>query len=367
MVNKHFKMSFENVRNVIVFAYADGLIDEEEFLILYEEYQSTNLAYPYWDYDRFSLDNLDASECITEFRVSKQDIPVLARLLQVPQRFKCSQGTVCSGIEGLCLLLKRLAYPCRYSDLIHRFGRPVPELCMLYNVVLDWVYDNHGYRLTSWNQPFLSPRSLEQYVQAIRRKGSPLYNCFGFIDGTVRQISRPEENQRVVYNGHKRVHSLKFQSIAIPKGLIANLYGPVEGRRHDAGMLADSNLLPALQRHAIDTAGNPLCVYGDLGYPLRPQLMCPYRQADYPIFTQDMKAFNTAMSEVRVSVEWLFGDIVNYFKFIDYKKNLKIGMSAVGKQYIVCAFLRNCLTCLYGNATSEFFDLEPPSLNAYLR
>ena len=30
-----------------------------------------------------------------------------------------------------------------------------------------------------------------------------------------------------MYNGHKRVHALKFQSIALPNGLIANMYGPV--------------------------------------------------------------------------------------------------------------------------------------------
>ena len=75
--------------------------------------------------------------------------------------------------------------------------------------------------------------------------------------------------------------------------------------------------------------------------------MCPYREGDYvgPL-TPEMRAFNTAMSRVRISVEWLFGDITNYFKFIDYKKNLKSGMSAVGKQYIVCALMRNALTCL---------------------
>ena len=48
--------------------------------------------------------------------------------------------------------------------------------------------------------------------------------------------------------------------------------------------------------------------------------MCPFREADVPVFTPEMKAFNTAMCEVRVSVEWLFGDIVEYFKFVDYKK-----------------------------------------------
>ena len=61
-------------------------------------------------------------------------------------------------------------------------------------------------------------------------------------------------------------------------------------------------------------------------------------------------------------MEWLFGDIINSFKFLDYNKNLKIGLSSVGKMYIVYALLRNAITCLYGNQTSEFFDLEPPLL-----
>ena len=41
------------------------------------------------------------------------------------------------------------------------------------------------------------------------------------------------------------------------------------------------------------------------------------------------------MSEVRVAVEWVFGDILNYFAFLDFKKDLKVGLSAVGKMYIV--------------------------------
>ena len=78
-----------------------------------------------------------------------------------------------------------------------------------------------------------------------------------------------------------------------------------------------------------------------------------------------MKLFNASMSACRISVEWLFGDVINYFKFLDYKKNLKIGMSSVGKMYVVCAILRNALTCLYGNQTSEYFQLEPPTLEEY--
>jgi len=78
-----------------------------------------------------------------------------------------------------------------------------------------------------------------------------------------------------------------------------------------------------------------------------------------------MVDFNKSMSAVRESVEWLFNDIATYFKFIDFKKNLKIGLSSVGQMYVVCALLRNALTCLYGNQTSTFFELDPPSLQEY--
>ena len=67
-----------------------------------------------------------------------------------------------------------------------------------------------------------------------------------------------------------------------------------------------------------------------------------------------MQNFNGSMSKVHSSVEWIFGDIINYFKFLDFKKDLKLNLSPIGKMYIVCAFLRNALTCLYGNTTSDF-------------
>lgn len=62
---------------------------------------------------------------------------------------------------------------------------------------------------------------------AVHDKGGALNNCFGFIDGTVRPICRPGEHQRIVYNGHKRVHAIKFQSVTLPNGIIAQLFGPV--------------------------------------------------------------------------------------------------------------------------------------------
>jgi hypothetical protein len=90
-----------------------------------------------------------------------------------------------------------------------------------------YIYDQHQHRITGWNQTILNPVKLEQYAAAISWKGAALKNCFGFIDGTVRSICRPGKNERIVYNGHKRVHAIKCQSVTLPSGMIAQMFGPV--------------------------------------------------------------------------------------------------------------------------------------------
>ena len=130
----------------------------------------------------------------------------------------------------------------------------------------------------------------------------------------------------------------------------------IEGKKHDSGMLDDSGLLTSLEQFAFSPTGQPMCISGDPAYSLRVHLQCLFRNG---ILTPQMTAYNKAMSAVRVSVEWLFGDIINFFKFTDFKKNLKVMLSSAGKLYIVCALLHNAMTCLYGNQTSTYFNLEP--------
>ena len=117
-------------------------------MVLYEMFQSKNPDFPYEDYSRFDLDEMDEAECKAEFRVQKRDLPALAEAFLIPQSFKIHQRSVADGMEGLCMLLKRLAYPCRYGDMVPRFGRPVPVISMVTNHVLDYIHDTHGHLLT---------------------------------------------------------------------------------------------------------------------------------------------------------------------------------------------------------------------------
>ena len=73
---------------------------------------------------------------------------------------------------------------------------------------------NHGLYIV------LQPPYLQSYVDAVAGKGAPLYNCFDYVGGT---IARKDT----------RVHGVKCQTVVLPNGLIINLEGQWEGRRHE--------------------------------------------------------------------------------------------------------------------------------------
>ncbi|KXJ10650.1 hypothetical protein AC249_AIPGENE23915 [Exaiptasia diaphana] len=151
-------------------------------------------------------------------------------------------------------------------------------------------------------------------------------------------------------------------SVTAPNGLIAHLFGPIEGKRHDAFMLGVSDLQQQLQR-ITKPNGDPYVVYGDPAYGISQNIISPYRGAHLTALQQQ---FNSEMSKARIIVEWVFGKIKQYFAYLDFKKNLKVLLQPVGKYYLVGALLTNCHTCLYGCVTSKYFDVEPPSLNCII-
>ena len=138
------------------------------------------------------------------------------------------------------MLFKRVSYPYKYSAIIPRFGRPVSVLSLTPNHTLDYIEENDGHLIAQWNKNILNPRALQSYANSISRRGAPLNNCFRLLDGTARTIFRPGHARRVVYNGHEMVHSLKFQSLASPNGLIGSIFVPVGRYKCKQIFLVDS-------------------------------------------------------------------------------------------------------------------------------
>ena len=54
----------------------NGILSDQEFVVLYDENRSKNLDLPYDEYGRFDLDEMAHSECVSEFREKKADSPI---------------------------------------------------------------------------------------------------------------------------------------------------------------------------------------------------------------------------------------------------------------------------------------------------
>ena len=58
-------VTFREIRDLLAVECFENVIDEDEFLLLYDLNISKHLDFPYDDYGRIDLDEMDDSECLT--------------------------------------------------------------------------------------------------------------------------------------------------------------------------------------------------------------------------------------------------------------------------------------------------------------
>ena len=58
-------MSFKHARDALVLCYDNGVIDDEEFYLLYDANRSKNPEFPYEEYGKFVLEDMEDAECKT--------------------------------------------------------------------------------------------------------------------------------------------------------------------------------------------------------------------------------------------------------------------------------------------------------------
>ena len=72
-------MSLKEAKKQLLYAFDDGLISDEECLLLYDLNRSTNLDYPYEQYPLFDLDDMQNDECLASLGSIKTTFPFWQR------------------------------------------------------------------------------------------------------------------------------------------------------------------------------------------------------------------------------------------------------------------------------------------------
>jgi hypothetical protein len=317
----------------------------------------------------FNINALSDLQCLQRYRFRRNDVGFIAGLipwengLDSEGKMRTSQKHyLVDPMESTAIMLRRLATPSRWIDVQIEFGKHRSALSEIFYHALELFYGEFGSALMNWPHGLVESRARD-YAKAVFDKGSPLDSIVGFIDGTAIEIARPSgARQRATYSGHKRRNCLKFQAVSAPDGLILHLFGPMEGRRHDMFMYNTSGIDQVLQNSLL-ISGRQYYLYGDVAYTLRPYLQTGFRGST---ISSDEMAFNASMSKVRVTVEWAFRDVKQYFTHVDLPRKLRLRETPAGLLYVSSVMLWNFRVCLYGSRSAHYFQCDSIDISEYL-
>ena len=199
-----------------------------------------------------------------------------------------------------------------------------------------------------------------KFAKQIRKKGIPLKHVILFVDGVFESCCRPFHpvegyrfaRQRAIYNGNHRAHGMMYQGLVGPDGILVGMWGPFQGRINDKNMFRQSRLFTRMRRNF----GRRFCIFGDRGYMHGdPSLHVPFQGQAGRV--EPGKSYNIACASCRIYAEWSFGKVKSLFAFVDFTKNQELYLQPIASYWFSATLLANCHSCLYGNETSQFFQV----------
>jgi hypothetical protein len=163
-------------------------------------------------------------------------------------------GSLFGTEEIMLIYLHRMVFPRRYWDMTKIYGRDWTALSRAFNWFNKYLRTRFGYLLTDalpyWKSEF--EYCSEQVRKKVEEKSeggiiipAGTYRICLFYDDTMVRTCRPgggpaEEGENATrwntliqgafYSGYKKCHGIKYQSLELPNGMCADLFGPCSFR-----------------------------------------------------------------------------------------------------------------------------------------
>lgn len=124
--------------------------------------------------------------------------------------------------------------------------------------------------------------------------------------------------QEAFYNGWKRFHGIKKQSIGLANGMAFHVSRGYSCRRHDLYVRNVSDIDDRLAYLTEDDHPNDqFTCYGDSAYPESRRITCRRDGIEF-------SDLNKAMNGCRETIEWMHRDLFQYWKITTMKSNFKL-------------------------------------------
>ena len=334
------------------------------------------------------IDDWNEERITIDFPVDNtQQLRDLMTGLQFPAVMVSPYRVTFTGEEVFLFGLFRLHNLGKYTslDIATNFGFTHSSYCsQAFHLFLNFIVGDWGYLVTD-NLDFWVPY-FPECADAIREEclhNGVLFNdrfmIFGFVDNTMHKTCRvgggattpgpnaprePKELQQAWYNGWKKLHGLKWETVDLPNGMIAFAWGPVSVRHNDLFTLRHSKLNDLIRDCQLGLAVQ-YAIYGDSAYQ-HCRLSHLRARHNYDDITPHEQSENRVMSTVRETIEWSYKDMGQMFPLLNVDQILKVRSMPVGKMYQAAMIFKNCINCFRHNQTSQYYHLNPPNLETYL-
>jgi IS5 family transposase len=125
------------------------------------------------------------------------------------------------------------------------------------------------------------------------------------IDATEQQIERPKKGQKAFYSGKKKRHTNKTEIRITPPGRIVHVSKTKPGAVHDFAVYKEESPIP-----------KDSTALADSGYQgldkLHARTEIPFKTSKSNPLDSEDKAYNRALSRIRIKVEHVIGQIKNF-------------------------------------------------------
>lgn len=282
------------------------------------------------------LNGLKDLEWQQNFQINKSELAVVVRVVGWPVYRRSVSRKNCSVFPTLAtpIFLRRLASPCRQSDIVYVFFKLPSQMSNIFQETLGRLWKKHRRLVTGTILSASVRRHTDRYASAVYDQCKVLDIFIDFITGSMLVIVRLTDNEEkyAAYNGHKRNHALKFQITTLPNGLILYAHGPMADSRHDWALSVESHMDARLEG-ICDVDGRQFCIHGDSGCNSRPYLDTPFLGCSHNSHVCGQQ--EDRQGEVNCSVTQQVNQaVLDYHEFLQEDANVEVsGCSYVSVGY----------------------------------
>lgn len=323
--------------------------EEEDELLEYNLFFSNSFRNPKlyrrrWDSNYFMLLALQENSFITEYRMDFDSFDSLVTMIRDSNFLNIHHQNAKNSVRGagsdMITLESRVG-----AALIVLGGGRITEAMRTHGISSSQAYCNLRRVVRVINRLPALAITCSNDVEALEKRASRFEErsshdmfqfCSGAIDGLAIKIEAPKKvlNQTQYYSGGKQMYCLNVQAVCDADGRVIAFSCKHAGSTNDAMAFQTSDIISLCQAQPF-----PYHWVGDLAYPLLPTLMTPFAGSQLP---QDKDSFNFYLSQIRITIERVFGMIVKRWGIL--WKPLRFGLSFAVEVVHACMRLHSyCL------------------------